>query len=151
LKNRNFIPLISSIFVILVLLITGCTPQDIEIPIASPTPTQQSTTSTPAASPTPITQTIEVEKKFNVLSPQGIQLPVDTKPLANRLDALDGKIIYVNQGEADAVIMPALFDRLKKDYPKTTWKLIASASFGPRAVESDVTKEAKAVIRGIGW
>ena len=85
------------------------------------------------------------------MNPRGVALPVDIKPLAARLDTLDGKVIYVNQGEADPVIMPPLWARVQKDYPKTTWKLIASSSFGPSSVEAEVTANAKAVIRGIGW
>ena len=71
--------------------------------------------------------------------------------LAARLDSIKGKVIYVNQGEADQVIMPALWDRLNKDYPDTTWKLIASSSFGPAAPEDEVKQTAKAVIRGNAW
>jgi hypothetical protein len=87
-----------------------------------------------------------------VLSPRGVALPVQIKPLAERPASLDGLIIYVNQAEADPIIMPALWARVQKDYPKVQWKLILPTSlFGPNTPEAIVTQEAKGVIRGVGW
>jgi hypothetical protein len=105
--------------------------------------------STPTSTPAP--NVIEKEKSYNCLSPIGVQPPINIVPLSPRLDTIKGKTIYVNQGEADPVIMPALWDRLNKDYPDTNWKLIASSSFGPAAPEDEVKQNAKAVIRGNAW
>ena len=99
---------------------------------------------TPSTS-TPAPNVIEKEKSYNCLSPIGVQPPVTIVSLAPRLDTIKGKTIYVNQGEADPVIMPALCDRLTKDYPDTDWHLIASSSFGPAAPEDEVKANAKAV------
>jgi hypothetical protein len=106
---------------------------------------------TPTTKPTGSTPSGAVDTKFNCLSPVGIQPPVTIVSLAARLDTIKGKVIYVNQGEADPVIMPALWERVQKDYPDTTWKLIASSSFGPASPEDEVKQNAKAVIRGVAW
>lgn len=82
----------------------------------------------------------------------GSFIPVQTKALAPRLDTLDGKTIYVVQGEADAVIFPALIARLQKDYTKTKWVFYSpSASFGITAVDDTMKADAKGAIRGNGW
>jgi len=86
------------------------------------------------------------------LNPQGSFIPVQTKALAPRLDTIEGKTIYVVQGEADPVIFPALIERLKKDYTKTTWVYyLPSSSFGITAVDDTMKADAKAAIRGNGW
>lgn len=143
-SKKILFSLVSSIILVLLLLITSCT-------TSASTPT---TTSTKPAATVTVTATaapVSVDKKYNVLNPRGVALPVDIKPLAERPDTLDGKVVYVNQGEADPVIMPALWARVQKDYPKATWKYIEASSFGPSRPEADVTANAKAVIRGIGW
>jgi hypothetical protein len=122
----------------------------------TPTPTQTAATPTQTASTVTTTpsqpQIIEKDKSYNVISPRGVALPVDVKPLAARPSSLDGLVVYVNQAEADPVVMPAIWARVQKDYPKVQWKLILPTSlFGPNAPEADVLKDAKAVIRGVGW
>ena len=71
--------------------------------------------------------------------------------LASRLDKLEGKTIYVNMGEADPVIMPALYNRLNRDYPNVNWKWIGTNEFGPSTPEKEVLENADAVIRGLAW
>jgi hypothetical protein len=146
-KNKHLTTLLVSIIVVLIIVLvaTTCT--------AAPTTTTPAATTTKPAATTPAatTQVVIKDKTYKAVNPEGIFVPVETKSLAPRLDTLDGKVIYVNQGEADPVIMPALWTRLQKDYPKVTWKLIASSSFGPNAPEAEVLAGAKAVIRGIGW
>jgi hypothetical protein len=89
---------------------------------------------------------------YKCLNPQGDFIPVQTVALSPRLDTLNGKTIYVVQGEADPVIMPALFELLKKDYPSTTFVFYKpSSSFGESAVDTDTKADADATIRGIGW
>ena len=105
---------------------------------------------TVTTTPTPVVAA--TDKVYNALNPQGSFVPVQTKAISPRLDTIDGKTIYVVQGEADAVIMPALIDRLKKDYPKTNWVFYSpSASFGITAVDDTIKADAKATIRGNGW
>jgi hypothetical protein len=103
--------------------------------------------STQASTP----QTSNQERSYNCLDPRGIQPPVQTSALAPRLQKLDDSTIYLNQGEADPIIMPALWKRVQKDYPKVTWKYIASEGFGPSTLEADVKDTADAVIRGNAW
>jgi hypothetical protein len=91
------------------------------------------------------------DKSYNYLDPRGIQPPVQLSSLAKRLDTFDGKTMYVNQGEADPIIMPALWERVQKDYPKANWKYIQTSSFGPSAPETEILQSANAVIRGIAW
>jgi hypothetical protein len=147
LKKINLIPIITSIVLALVLVIMAC--GQATTPAATTTTPAPATTTTKAAAP--VTTTVEVDKKYQCLSPQGIQLPVQISPLAPRLTTFDGVVVYVNQGEADPIIMPALWTRVQKDYPKTTWKLIASNQFGSNTPEAEVLSTAKAVIRGISW
>ena len=94
---------------------------------------------------------VEVEKTYRCLNPTGDCIPVDIHPLAPRLDTLEGKTIYVNQGEADPVIMPALYKRLRREFPDTEWRLIETSEFGPNTPEKAVLDEADAVIRGVCW
>ena len=56
---------------------------------------------------------------YRCLNPIGNQEPVDTFPLAPRLDKLDGKTIHLSIcGEQD--IWAFLERRLKADYPEST-------------------------------
>jgi hypothetical protein len=158
-KDRKIILLLAAIFSIIILLATGCTSTQTPTTATTTTPTSKpgASTSTPTAPSSPTVVTKTVDPVYQCLSPRGVQPPVMTSALAPRLTTLDGKLIYVNQGEADPVIMPALWTRVQKDYPKVTWKLIASSSFGSSAPEDEVlgkaagTKKADAVIRGIAW
>jgi uncharacterized protein YceK len=139
LNKKSLIVLVVSIIALLAIILSGC---------------GKAITSTISLAGTGTTQTSQTttkEKSYACLSPIGVQPPVTIVALAKRLDTIVGKTIYVNQGEADPVIMPALWDRLNKDYPTTTWKLIASSSFGPAAPEDEVKQTANAVIRGNAW
>jgi hypothetical protein len=94
---------------------------------------------------------------YNVLDPRGIQASVTLHALAPRLTTLVGKTILFDQGEADPVVMPALWAQLTADHPEVTWKREVSASFGPTSVESTYYNSATktplidAVIRGNAW
>jgi hypothetical protein len=107
---------------------------------------------------------VEVEKTYKALNPTGIFIPVETKALAPRLTTIDGKTIYVCQGEADPVIMPALYKALVAKYPKTTFIYYDVSSFGPsvpgtggtasstgQPEDPDILKKVQGVIRGNGW
>jgi hypothetical protein len=106
------------------------------------------TTTTPTTKPT---STSGNDASYACLDPKGIQPPVQVSSLAARLDTIKGKTIYVNQGEADPIIMPAIWERVQKDFPDTTWKYIFTSSFGPASPEAEVKADGKAVIRGISW
>jgi hypothetical protein len=139
LKKRNFIVLLISIFLILVMVATGCIVNAANMKPLDPT--------NPTA-PTAATK----EKTYNCLNPVGIQPAVTVVPLAPRLTTIDGQIIYVVQGEADPIIFPALYTALLAKYPKTTWNYYnPSSSFGPNAIDATTKGEAKGVLRGNAW
>jgi hypothetical protein len=107
---------------------------------------------------------VEVEKVYKAVNPTGIFMPVETKALAPRLTTIDGKTLYVCQGEADPVIMPALYPALVKKYPNTKFIYYDRADFGPsvpgtgggssttgQVEDPDILKKVQGVIRGIGW
>jgi hypothetical protein len=141
LNTKKLIALGASIALVLGLVLSG-------LATTTTTTATQPTTTAAAA----VINAAETEKSYNCMSPRGIQLAVEIKPLAARLDTIDGKTIYICQGEADPIIMPALYDIVKTKYPKTTWVYYQpSSSFGPTMPDATTTKEAKAVIRGISW
>ncbi len=125
-KRKNLIALVSSIFLVLVLVLTGCNGGG--------------------------GGGSSEDKTYRALNPQGDFQPVETVSLAARLDTLNGKTIYIIQGEADPVIMPALAEALPRDYPNTTWVYYKPvSSFGDTRPDDTTKAEADAVIRGIGW
>ena len=104
------------------------------------------------------------DKEYRALNPTGIFIPVETSGLAERLDTIEGKTIYVCQGEADPVIMPALIIALRNEYTGTTWIYYDRSDFGPsrpgtggaatstnQPEDPDILDKVDAVIRGNGW
>jgi hypothetical protein len=94
--------------------------------------------------------TKEVEKVYQVLNPAGTYQTVETHACAPRLDTVDGKIIFINQGEAYPVVLPVLIPKLQKDYPKTTFIIGYNKSYGTLNL-SDIPKNAQAQIMGVSW
>ena len=155
-KKRKIIVLLSSIFFGLVIVASGCTQ----------TVTPQQTTKAPAATqpatvvtvtPTQTPQVVTKDKTYNVLNPEGLFVPVQTSALAPRLDTIEGKTIYIWQGESDPVIGPALYPLMQKLYPKTDWKYVGVSGTGLSAPEDEVLgkvagkKKADGVARLNGW
>ena len=92
----------------------------------------------------------EKDKVYKCLSPVGIQPPVDTFPLAPRLDTLDGKTININIcGEPDITI--ALEKRLKSDYPNVNWTTKKSYGIVPIRLSEEEVKTCDGLIMGICW
>jgi hypothetical protein len=148
LKRRNLLVLVFSAVLILTLIAVGCTQPSTQTPASTPA----QTAATPTTTPTPVTQIVEKDKSYNFESPRGIALPVEIKALADRSSSLDGKTVYIVQGEADPVIMPALAKVAPEKYPKTTWVYFnPSSGFGAAAPEDEVKASADAVVRGISW
>jgi hypothetical protein len=161
LKGKNLIPIAASIVMAIALVAIACTQA------AAPTtttPTSTKTTAPVASTPAPTTTIVEVDRKYNVVDPTGIFRPVQTQAISARLDTIDGKTIYVCQGEADPVIMPALYKRLVKDYTKTKFIYYDRSDFGPttpgtggassstnQVEDPDILKKVQGIIRGIGW
>ena len=63
-------------------------------------------------------------EKFKCLNPVGIQDPINLRPLAPRLDKIDGKTIYVtiNAGGDQDITIPFV-KRLQSDYPNINWQI----------------------------
>jgi hypothetical protein len=85
-----------------------------------------------------------------VLNPAGVYVAVQTIGLAPRIDSLAGKTVLYYQSEANPVMMPIIFDRLKKDYPTSTFNIIVTEAWGPTA-PGDEIKGIQAMIRGVSW
>ena len=84
------------------------------------------------------------------LNPVGIEEPVETFPLAPRLDTLDGKTIYFSiTGEPDINI--ALEKRLKIDYPNVNWKQKKSYTPTPIPLSDEEMKTADGLIQSVCW
>jgi hypothetical protein len=147
-NKRNLIVLMANIALVLALVLAGCNP-------ATPTPTSSATpgataTPTPLETATPTPPAV-AELSYRCLNPFGTFIPVQTYPLAPRINSIVGKTICVNQGEADPVIMPALLKIVKEKYPTTKWTYIESSSFGESTPSADTLAGADAVMRGISW
>ena len=139
-SKKRFIVLLASIGLILVLVLSGCTAPEAEPEIIEKTVTET------------VEKVVEVEKEYRCLNPEANFIPVETSALSPRLDTMDGKTVYIIQGEADPVIMPALAERLPHDYPNTTFVYYnPTSSFGSSSPDDTVVAEADAVVRGIGW
>ncbi len=90
------------------------------------------------------------EKTYKFLNPVGIQEPVDTSPLAKRLDKLDGKTIHLSIcGEAD--IWVPLEKMLKMDYPDVNWTMKKRYHIVPLELTEEERKTTDAVILGVCW
>jgi len=84
------------------------------------------------------------------LNPLGIQNPVDTFPLAPRLDTLDGKEIWISiTGEPDITI--PLEKKLRSDYPNVNWKQKKTYGIFPVELTEEEIKTADGLIQAICW
>jgi len=92
----------------------------------------------------------EKDKVYKCLNPVGIQLPIDTFPLAPRLDTIDGKEIILSiTGEPDITI--PLEKKLKSEYPTVNWKIKKTYMIEPVRLSDEEIKTADAVIQGVCW
>ncbi len=89
-------------------------------------------------------------KTYKCLNPVGIQEPVDTFPLAPRLDTIDGKTIHFSiTGEPD-ITLP-LEKKLKADYPGTNWTMKRTYTTVPTQLSEEEMKTTDGVILGVCW
>jgi predicted esterase len=91
------------------------------------------------------------DRVYKCLNPGGIQESVDVEPLAPRLDKLDGKNIVISCQEADPVIMPALVERLKRDFPKVNWRVKDSHETSSISMTPEEMETTDAVVQGVAW
>jgi hypothetical protein len=90
------------------------------------------------------------ERVYKCLNPVGIEVPVDMVPLAPRLDALDGKEIWISiTGEPDITI--PLERKLKMDYPNVNWKTKKTYTISPVELSDEEMKTAQGVIQAVCW
>jgi hypothetical protein len=137
LKREKLIALLASVALVLVLVLSGCAAPEAEV-------IEKTVEKT-------VTETVEVDKTYNVLNPKGDFIPVELQSMAPRLDTFEGKTIYVWQSEPDPIIMPALRERLIETYPNTNFPLLEVQGFGARDPEPEVLETADGVYRGIAW
>jgi hypothetical protein len=135
LQRKRLLFLLVVISMIIALVLSACS--------------QGGTTTTVTKGSTGSTSSQEPVKK--VINPQGIYIPVETKPCAPRLDSLAGKVILYYESEATNMHMPTLLERLKKDYPTSTFDVIHVENFGSNTPTDEQKTKYKAVIRGVGW
>ena len=92
----------------------------------------------------------EKDRVYKCLNPVGIQIPVQTFPLAPRLNTIDGKTIHFSiTGEPDITI--ALEKRLKSDYPNVNWKEKKNRGPGPNQLSDEEMKTCDGLIQGIAY
>ena len=92
----------------------------------------------------------EKDRVYKCLNPVGMEMPVQTFPLAPRLDTLDGKEIYFSiTGEPDITI--PLEKKLKSDYPNVNWKIKKTYTIVPVPLSDEEMKTADGLIQAICW
>ena len=138
-RRNKYIVLLASIGLILALVLSGCAAATPEPEVIEKTVTQT------------VTQTVEIDRAYQCLNPQGNFIPVELHPIAPRLDTLHGKTILYYQSEANPVIMPVLIEWLKRDYPDTTFDIIFTEAWGESTPTEEQLAKYEAVIRGISW
>ncbi len=90
------------------------------------------------------------DRVYKCLNPVGIQNPIDTFPLAPRLNMLDGKEIWFSiTGEPDITI--ALEKKLRADYPQVKWRQKKTYGIDPVRLTEEETKTADAVNQAVCW
>ncbi len=90
------------------------------------------------------------ERTYKCLNPVAFIEPVETFPLAPRLDKLDGKTIHLSiTGEPDTNI--ALEKRLKNDYPDVNWTVSKSYTPSPIELTEEEMKTTDALIQSVCW
>lgn len=93
---------------------------------------------------------IEKDKVYKFLNPKGNELPVQTYPLAPRLDTIDGKTIHISiTGEPDITI--PLEKKLRERYPSVNWTMKKSYMPNPLPLTDEEMKTTDAVILGVCW
>ena len=61
--------------------------------------------------------------RISVLNPRGVQPPIRLIPMAQRLDTLDGKTIYIvdTRYPLTEPFVQEVYKTMKEKYPKTNW------------------------------
>ncbi|MEE8413444.1 MAG: hypothetical protein V3R96_02730 [Dehalococcoidales bacterium] len=89
-------------------------------------------------------------KVYKCLNPTGIQEPIETYPLAPRLNAIDGKTIHFSVTGETCITIP-MEKRLKNDYPNVNWTVNRTDLNAPIPLTEEQRKTTDAVILGVCW
>ncbi|NLT68576.1 MAG: hypothetical protein GXX84_18410 [Acidobacteria bacterium] len=95
------------------------------------------------------------DAKITVLNPRGILPPIQRIPMAERLNSLEGKTIYIIDTKFARTrdFVETLHEVLQEKFPKTTW-ILRDKRGNYQVDDPDLWKEIKAkghgVIMGIG-
>ena len=98
----------------------------------------------------------DIEQKISVLSPRGQPPAIQLKPMAPRLDTLDGKTVYlVNDGYLGTdILLGEMQAWFKANMPKvnTLYKPMTGGGFAAEdpALWAEIKENADAVIMGMG-
>jgi hypothetical protein len=95
------------------------------------------------------------ETKITVLNPLGVAPPIKLKPMAPRLNTLDGKAIYLidNGYLGSDNLLKEMIVWLEKEYPRTNFvfkRLGPGTGSGSQQLLAEVKENADAVIMGVG-
>ena len=92
----------------------------------------------------------EKDRVYKCLNPVGMEMPVQTFPLAPRLDTLDGKEICLSiTGEPDITI--PLEKNLKASYPNVNWKVKKTYTIFPVELSDEEIKTCDGLIQAVCW
>jgi hypothetical protein len=97
-----------------------------------------------------------VDQKITVLSPMGKPPSIELKPMAPRLDTLDGKTVYlVNDGYLSTdILLGEMQAWFKTNMPKvnTVYRVKGGGGFTAEdpALWAEITEKADAVVMGMG-
>ena len=141
-KIRSLLPLLVSIILILILVATSCTPATTQ-----PTATGAQPTVTVTATP----KAAAADKSYRVLNPVGDLPSVNLITMPPRIDKLEGKTIAFIQAEADPIVMPALWERVQKDYPTVKWVTSFTSTTSPIKLTAEQLVGVQAAIIGVAW
>jgi hypothetical protein len=90
------------------------------------------------------------DRVYKCLNPVGISLPVETFPLAPRLNTIDGKTLYLSiTGEPDITI--PLEKQLKAKYPNVNWKVKKTYGTLPVRLSEEEEKTCDGLLMAVCW
>ncbi len=93
------------------------------------------------------------EAKITVLNPQGTKPPIRLIPMAQRLDSIEGKTIYIINIGFGETFLPETQKVLAEQYPQTNWVLKRkSGSYfdDDPALWKEIKEKGHAMIMGVG-
>ena len=147
-NKKKLIALLVSVGLVLVLVISGCTPapEVVEKIVEVPVEVEKIVEKT-----VEVEKIVEVDKTYRVMNPLGEDQARELEPLAPRIDTLEGKHIAFCFAEGSPVIMPALWERLQKEFPTSTWVYTETRTTRPQSLTDEELVGVQAMIVGNAW